>query len=99
LTVQEFFEFTINVFNYFEEQSKVTLHKYEKAVERNNEIILHFATHPRHRRCFPSPNPNLQPNYQYLWIYVMDAKVSHKSCPCPSFKIPYILLGLKPVQH
>jgi hypothetical protein len=51
----------LNVFNYFEEKSKVALHKYEKAVERNNEIILHFATHPRHRRCFPSPNPNLQP--------------------------------------
>jgi proteasome lid subunit RPN8/RPN11 len=47
---------------YFEEKSKVALHKYEKAVEHNNEIILHFATHPRHRRCFPSPNPNLQPN-------------------------------------
>jgi proteasome lid subunit RPN8/RPN11 len=45
--------------NYFEEKSKVALNKYEKAVERNNEIILHFATHPRHRRCFPSPNPNL----------------------------------------
>jgi hypothetical protein len=29
----------------------------------------------------------------------MDAKVSHKPCPCPSFKILYILLGLKPVQH
>jgi hypothetical protein len=43
----------------FEEKSKVALHKYEKGVERNNEIILHFATHPR---CFPSPNPNLQPN-------------------------------------
>jgi proteasome lid subunit RPN8/RPN11 len=52
----------LNVFNYFEEKSKVALHKYEKAVERNNEIILHFATHPRHRCCFPSPNPNLQPN-------------------------------------
>jgi hypothetical protein len=52
----------LNVFNYFEEKSKVALHKYEKAVERNNEIILHFATHPRRRRCFPSPNPNLQPN-------------------------------------
>jgi hypothetical protein len=52
----------LNVFNYFEEKSKVTLHKYEKAVERNNKIILHFATHPRHRRCFPSPNSNLQPN-------------------------------------
>jgi hypothetical protein len=53
---------TLNVFNYFEEKSKVALHKYEKAVERNNEIILHFATHPCHRRCFPSPKPNLQPN-------------------------------------
>jgi hypothetical protein len=52
----------LNVFNYFEEKSKVALHKYEKAVEPNNELILHFATHPRHRRCFPSPNPNLQPN-------------------------------------
>jgi hypothetical protein len=29
----------------------------------------------------------------------MDAKVSHKPCPCPSFKILYILLELKPVQH
>jgi hypothetical protein len=29
----------------------------------------------------------------------MDAKVSHKPCSCPSFKILYILLGLKPVQH
>jgi hypothetical protein len=48
----------LNVFNYFEEKSKVALNKYEKAVERNNEIILHFATHPR--RYFPSPN--LQPN-------------------------------------
>jgi hypothetical protein len=31
--------------------------------------------------------------------YVMDAKVSHKPYSCPSFKILYILLGLKPVQH
>jgi hypothetical protein len=30
----------LNVFNYFEEKSKVALHKYEKAVEHNNEIIL-----------------------------------------------------------
>jgi hypothetical protein len=30
--------------NYFEEKSKVALNKYEKAVEPNNEIILHFAT-------------------------------------------------------
>jgi hypothetical protein len=30
---------------------------------------------------------------------VMDAKVSHKPCPCPSFNILYILLRLKPVQH
>jgi hypothetical protein len=59
----------LNVFNYFEEKSKVAPHKYEKAVECNNAIILHFATHLRHRRCFPSSNPNLQPNYQYLWIY------------------------------
>jgi hypothetical protein len=30
----------------------------------------------------------------------MDAKVSHKPCSCPSFKILYIvLLGLKPVHH
>jgi hypothetical protein len=33
------------------------------------------------------------------WGYVMDAKVSHKPCSCSSFKILYILLGLKPVQH
>jgi proteasome lid subunit RPN8/RPN11 len=52
----------LNLFNYFEKKSKVTLNKYEKAVERYNEIILHFATHPRHRRCFLSPNRNLQPN-------------------------------------
>jgi proteasome lid subunit RPN8/RPN11 len=52
----------LNVFNYFEEKSKVALPKYQKAVERNNEIILYFATHPRHRRCFPTPNRNLQPN-------------------------------------
>jgi hypothetical protein len=52
----------LNLFNYFEEKSKVTLNKYEKAVERNNEIILHFAAHPRHRRCFLSPIRNLQPN-------------------------------------
>jgi hypothetical protein len=32
------------------------------------------------------------------WGYDMDAKVSHKPC-CSSFKILYILLGLKPVQH
>jgi proteasome lid subunit RPN8/RPN11 len=51
----------LNLFNYFEKKSKVALNKYEKAVERNNEIILHFATHPRHRRCFLSPNRNLQP--------------------------------------
>jgi hypothetical protein len=50
----------LNLFNYFEKKSKVALNKYEKAVERINEIILHFATHPRHRRCFP--NRNLQPN-------------------------------------
>jgi hypothetical protein len=29
----------------------------------------------------------------------MDAKVSHKPCSCPSFKILYILQGLKPVQY
>jgi proteasome lid subunit RPN8/RPN11 len=52
----------LNLFNYFEKKSKVALNKYEKAVERNNEIILHFATHPRHGRCFLSPNRNLQPN-------------------------------------
>jgi proteasome lid subunit RPN8/RPN11 len=52
----------LNLFNYFEKKSKVALNKYEKAVERNNEIILHFATHPRHRRCFRSRNRNLQPN-------------------------------------
>jgi proteasome lid subunit RPN8/RPN11 len=62
LLVTRLDEYTLNVFNYFEEKSKVALHKYEKAVERNNEIILHFATHPRHRRCFLSPNRNLQPN-------------------------------------
>jgi hypothetical protein len=33
----------LNLFNYFEKKSKVALNKYEKAVERNNEIILHFA--------------------------------------------------------
>jgi hypothetical protein len=43
----------LNLFNYLK-KSKVALNKYEKAVEGNNEIILHFATHPRHRRCFPS---------------------------------------------
>jgi hypothetical protein len=47
----------LNVFNYFEGKSKVALN--EKAVERNNKIILHFATYPRHRRCFL----NLSPNY------------------------------------
>jgi hypothetical protein len=30
----------LNLFNYFERKSKVALNKYEKAVERNNEIIL-----------------------------------------------------------
>jgi hypothetical protein len=64
----------LNVFNYFEEKSKVALHKYEKAVERNNDI-------------------------NNICGYVMDAKVSHKPCSCPSFKILYIFLGLKPVQH
>jgi hypothetical protein len=44
----------LNLFNYSEKKSKVALNKYKKAVERNNEIILHFATHP----C---PNRNLQP--------------------------------------
>jgi hypothetical protein len=29
----------------------------------------------------------------------MDAKVSSKPCSSASFKILYILLGLKPVQH
>jgi hypothetical protein len=76
----------LNLFNYFEKKSKVALNKYKKAVERNNEIILHFATHPR---LFNQINNN--------WGYVMNAKVSHKLCPCPSFKILYILLGLKPV--
>jgi hypothetical protein len=52
----------LNLFNYFEKKSKVAIKKYEKAVERNNEIIFHFTTHPRHRRCFLSPNRNLQPN-------------------------------------
>jgi proteasome lid subunit RPN8/RPN11 len=52
----------LNLFNYFEKKKQVALNKYEKAVERNNEIILHFATHPRHRRRFLSPNRNLQPN-------------------------------------
>jgi proteasome lid subunit RPN8/RPN11 len=52
----------LNLFNYFEKKSKVALNKYEKAVERSNEIILHFATHPRHCRYFLSPNRNLQPN-------------------------------------
>jgi hypothetical protein len=52
----------LNLFNYFEKKSKVIINKYEKAVERNNEIILHFATHCRHRRCFLSSNRNLQPN-------------------------------------
>jgi hypothetical protein len=33
-----------------------------KKFNYNNEIILNFATHPRHRRCFLSPNRNLQPN-------------------------------------
>jgi hypothetical protein len=42
----------LNLFNYFEKKIKFALNKYEKVVERNNEIILHFATHPRHRRCF-----------------------------------------------
>jgi hypothetical protein len=44
----------LNFFNYFEKISKVALNKYKKAVERNNEIILHFATHARHRRCSES---------------------------------------------
>jgi hypothetical protein len=48
----------LNLFNYFEKKAN----KYEKGVEPNNELILHFATHPRHRRCFLSPNRNLQPN-------------------------------------
>jgi hypothetical protein len=52
----------LNLFNYFEKKSKVALNKYEKAVERNNEIILHFATHLRHRRCFLSPNRKLKTN-------------------------------------
>jgi hypothetical protein len=43
----------LNLFNYFEKKSKVALNKYEKAVERNNAIILYFATYP---------NRNLQPN-------------------------------------
>jgi hypothetical protein len=84
----------LNVFNYFEEKSKVALHKYEKAVERNNEIILLLilvivAVFQVRIRIF----------INNICGYVMDAKVSHKPCSCPSFKILYILLGLKPVQH
>jgi proteasome lid subunit RPN8/RPN11 len=52
----------LNLFNYSEKKSKVALNKYKKAVERNNEIILHFASHPRYPRCFLSPNRNLQLN-------------------------------------
>jgi hypothetical protein len=46
----------LNLFNYFEKKKQSCTNKHEKAVEGNNEIILHFATHPR---C---PNRNLQPN-------------------------------------
>jgi hypothetical protein len=42
----------LNLFNYFEKKSKAVLNKYEKAIERNNEIILHFATHPRSSSLF-----------------------------------------------
>jgi hypothetical protein len=44
----------LNLFNYFEKKSKVAQNKYEKAVERNNEIILHFATHLRQRISLPT---------------------------------------------
>jgi hypothetical protein len=88
----------LNVFNYFEEKSKVALHKYEKAVECNNEIIcilllilVIVAVFQVRIRIFNQINN--------IYGYVMDAKVSHKPCSCPSFKILYILLGLKPVQH
>jgi hypothetical protein len=86
----------LNVFNYFEEKSKVALHKYEKAVERNNECILLLilvivAVFQVRIRIFNQINN--------ICGYVMDAKVSHKPCSCPSFKILYILLGLTPVQH
>jgi hypothetical protein len=53
----------LNLFNYFEKKAK--LHKTNKKRQLNvdnNDIILHLATHPRHRRCFLSPNRNLQPN-------------------------------------
>jgi hypothetical protein len=82
----------LNVFNYFEEKSKVALHKYEKAVEYDNEIVI-VAVFQVRIRIFNQINN--------ICGYVMDAKVSHKPCSCPSFKILYILvlLGLKPVQH
>jgi hypothetical protein len=34
------------------------VHFWMTAIVRNNEIILHLATHPRHR--------NIQPNYGWL---------------------------------
>jgi hypothetical protein len=53
----------LNLFNYFEKKlGEVTLNKYETPVELNDEIILHFPTRPRHRRCFLSSNRNIQPN-------------------------------------
>jgi hypothetical protein len=42
----------LNLYNYFEKKSKVALNKYEKAVECNDEIILHFPTYPRHVAVF-----------------------------------------------
>jgi hypothetical protein len=51
----------LNVFNYFEKKPGQSYTK-QRAVEPNNEIILHFPIHPCHRRCFLSPNRNIQPN-------------------------------------
>jgi hypothetical protein len=71
----------LNLFHYFEKKKlgKVTLNKYKKAVEPNNEIILHFLLILVRIGIFSQINNNCG--------YVMDARVSHKPCPCPSFKI------------
>jgi hypothetical protein len=89
----------LNVFNYFEEKSKVALNKYEKAVERNNENNFAFCYSFSSSSLFSKSESESLTKLTIIGGYVMDAKVSRKPCSCPSFKILYILLGLKPVQH
>jgi hypothetical protein len=67
----------LNVFNYFEEKSKVALHKYEKAVEHNNEIILHFATHILVIVAVFQVRIRIFNQINNICGYVMDAKVLH----------------------